>query len=153
MRERLLGRQLERGKLGSGGARGEGTAPAGHACRYGGVAERHWSRVRAQRGGRRAAAVTGWEGRSAGAGTHGQAVAAAMVQQARVLAAGWWPARLCTRKQERSRGGRQRSEGRERIDFNFSQTFKLKLKKFWIRKVFKIQNSTTFVSGTNSFEA
>ena len=52
MRERLLGRQLERGKLGRGGARGEGTAPSGLACRDGGVAERqqaHSSRLRGQR--------------------------------------------------------------------------------------------------------
>ena len=61
MRERLLGRQLERGKLGRGGARGEGTAPAGLACRDGGVAERqqaHSSRPRGQRH----ACVRGWVG-------------------------------------------------------------------------------------------
>ena len=72
MRERLLGRQLERGKLGRGGARGEGTAPSGLACRDGGVAERQRSSV-AQRAGEHSNAARGqrsgrgacWRGRAA----------------------------------------------------------------------------------------
>ena len=61
MRERLLGRQLERGKLGRGGARGEGTVPAGLACRDGGVAERQQAHSSRPRGQRRAC-VHSWVG-------------------------------------------------------------------------------------------
>ena len=61
MRERLLGRQLERGKLGRGGARGEGTAPAGLACRDGDIAERQQAHSSRPQGQRRAC-VRGWVG-------------------------------------------------------------------------------------------
>ena len=91
MRERLLGRQLERRKLGRGGARGEGTAPSGLACRDGGIAERQWliprapevNGVRAGLGGQwRVGRGKGGVGGAAGRrGSNGDAAGAARRQQ------------------------------------------------------------------------
>ena len=51
-----------------------------------------------------------------------------------------------------ARAGRRRKGG-ERVDFDFSPIYQWKLGKVWKQKLFKIQNPTTFVSGTLSFEA
>ena len=57
----------------------------------------------------------------------------------------------------RGKGGREKGRGRERREVNvfdsrFSQNFVWKLEKLSTRKLFKIQNPTTFLSGQNSFE-
>ena len=55
-------------------------------------------------------------------------------------------------KREREEERRKTVSANSDFDYDFSHDFPFKLEKFSIRKLFKIPNPTTLISGTFSFE-
>ena len=86
----------------------------------------------------------------------------AVLARAQHVAGLWRHRRMASPRRERKQRRERYSNGRLVINskfqssvckFNFSPCSRGQTKNFLIRKLFKTSNATTFVSGTNSFEA